>query len=274
MFRQVGTTFVLPTAVPNNMTTNAQLQLEHFAQIDHDRRFRWQTEDAFVVEREHATILPLAEALRAHRAALGRPLRLLESGCGEGVNMIHLRQMGLSESDYLFEGVDVSAEAVAEGARHGMRVRVGDGLHLPYPDASVDAVYTRDVLHHLGNDDERRQFIAEMRRVAGPHGIVVIVEPNPWNPMIYAFAWLVRAERGILTGTESRLRRQLPDARVVRMTPSAAWRGWVHYRSPLNAWDPLTRLVKKCLRGWEAFCRHLPTHFWAWRAYVWGPTSR
>jgi SAM-dependent methyltransferase len=251
------------------MTTNAQRQLAHFAHIDHDRRFRWQTEDAFVIAREHATILPLANALRAHRAVRGRPLRVLESGCGEGVNMIHLRQMGLSESNYVFEGVDVSAEAVAEGARHGMHVQVGDGLRLPYADASYDAVYTRDVLHHLGSDSERRQFIAEMRRVAGPQGVVVIVEPNPWNPMIFAFAWAVRAERGILTGTESRLRKLLPHARVTRVTPSAAWRGWVHYRSPFMSWSVASRVAKACLHAWEAMCRYLPTHFWAWRVYVW-----
>jgi SAM-dependent methyltransferase len=252
------------------MNDNARLQLEHFAKIDHEKRFRWQTADPFVIEREHATIQPLADALRRQRERLGRPLRVLESGCGEGVNMIHLSQMGIQAPEYLLEGVDVSAEAVAEGARHGLKLAVGDGLKLSYPDASFDAVYTRDVLHHLADDSERRQFFSEMKRVAGPQGIVVIVEPNPWNPMICAFALLVRAERGILTGAEPRLSHLLPGARITRVTPSAAWRGWYHYASPLRDWPVSASVVKACLRAWEAICRQLPNAGWAWRAYEWG----
>ncbi len=255
------------------MSAHSQEQLEHFAQIDHERRFKWQTEDPFVTEREHATIRPLADALRERRAALGRPLRALESGCGEGVNMIHLRQMGLNPSDYEFEGVDFSPEAVAEGVRHGMKLSVGNGLNLPYPDASFDVVYTRDVLHHLADDAERKQFFFEMKRVVKPDGSVVILEPNPLNSMIWAFAWLIRAERGILTGKESRITALLPGARVTRVTPSAAWRGWYHYRSPLRSWSVSAAAVKSALRVWETVCKHMPTRFWAWRAYEWNGGS-
>ncbi len=251
------------------MQEHARMQLDHFARIDHERRFQWQTEDAFVIEREQETIRPLADAIRDRHAVCGRPIRVLECGCGEGVNLIHLRQMGMSAPEYLFEGVDVSAEAVAEASRHGLTVAVGDGLRLPYPDGSFDVVYTRDVLHHLADETERIRFISEMRRVAAHQGVVVVVEPNPANPMIFLFAWIVRAERGLLTGTESRLRRLLPHAVVARTTPSAAWRAWYHYRSPLRGWAPSVRLTKTVLRGWEAICRRLPSAGWAWRVYRW-----
>jgi hypothetical protein len=103
-------------------------QLQYFASIDHAQRFVWQTEDPFVRAQEHETLKPLVERLRALRASVGRPLRVFESGCGEGVNMIHLRQLGLTENDAVFSGVDLSPEAVTEAGRHGLDVQVGNGL--------------------------------------------------------------------------------------------------------------------------------------------------
>jgi SAM-dependent methyltransferase len=136
-------------------------------------------------------------------------------------------------------------------------------------DGTFDVVYTRDVLHHLADDAERKRFFSEMKRVVNRDGVIVIVEPNPRNPMLFAFSYLVRAERGILTGTEKRICRLLPGAYVARTTPSVAWRGWYHYRSPLRAWAPSAAIVRVALRGWEAVCRRMPKAMWAWRVYSW-----
>lgn len=248
---------------------NAKFQLEYFKHINYERRFLWQTEDPFVREREYATMRPLYDALKRLRAERGRTLRVLESGSGEGVNITHLGQMGLTPFDSTFEGVDVSPETVEAAKRHGLNVSIGNGLNLPFPDASFDAVYTHDVLHHLANDAERMQFFSEMKRVTMPGGVIVVIEPNPANPMIFALALSVKAERGLLTGSESHLTRLFPGSRVVRTCPSAAWRGWYHYSSPFRSWAPTALVTRVLLRAWESFSRLLPHSLWAWRVYVW-----
>lgn len=246
---------------------NADQQREHFARIRHDERFRWQTEDAFVQEHEHATIQPLAEVIR-EKAEQGN-VRVLESGCGEGVNIIHLRQMGLAEDCVSIKGVDFSPEAIAEAQRHGLDVAVADGLALPFADASFDVTFCRDVFHHLANDEERKRFFAEMRRVTKPDGFVVAIEPNPQNPTIRCLSYAVKAERGLRQISERHFTSLLPGATVFRVTPSAAWRLWYHYRSPfsrLRFFAPLTRWK---LRLWDRMSRWSPQRFWSYRVYVW-----
>lgn len=51
---------------------------------------------------------------------------------------------------------------------------VADALHLPFPDASIDAIVGVDVLHHLARP---RWFFMEAARVLRPGGRVALVEP-------------------------------------------------------------------------------------------------
>ncbi len=248
---------------------NAELQRSYFGHLQHDKRLQWQTQDSFVLEREKATIYPLVEGLQALAKKVGRPLRILESGCGQGVNLIHLRLMGIEELDFNLQGVDFTPEAIEEARKHGLNVQIANGLALPFPDQCFDVVFTRDVLHHLASNEERKTFVAEMKRVTQPGGFVMAIEPNVLNPMILGLSILVRAERGIQEICESKMTHLLPGGTVTRTAPSAAWRGWYHYRSPLYRNPVLASATRFFLKRWEYVCQHLPSVFWAWRVYRW-----
>lgn len=247
---------------------NSNLQQAYFGTIRHDVRFNWQTNDTFVLQREHAAIRPFVERI-LQKQPQATPIKILESGCGQGVNMIHLAQMGVSGAGVEVSGIDFTPEAIEEAKKHGLQVQVANGLALPFADGIFDFVFTRDVLHHLADDEERKAFVAEMKRVVKPGGVVAAVEPNPYNPMLFGLSVMIRAERGIQEITESHIKTILPGCTVYRTVPSAAWRGWYHYRSPLYAVPALRGATQFLLRQWEKICKYLPTTFWACRVYIW-----
>jgi ubiquinone/menaquinone biosynthesis C-methylase UbiE len=87
------------------------------------------------------------------------PGRILDVGCGTAFLTRHLRGevTGLDQSE---EMVDVAQERCPSA-----RFVRGDGLALPFDDASFDLVFTSHVYGHL-RPGERERFLAEARRVA------------------------------------------------------------------------------------------------------------
>lgn len=225
------------------------------------------------MEHEHAALIPFVQAVQVEEQLHGS-LRVLESGCGEGVNLVHLRQLGLSPERYELHGIDMSTEAVAEAKRRGLPVESGDGLALPYADASFDVSYCRDVLHHLADDSERRKFFHEMWRVTKPGGLVGAIEPNPRNPGILALSYLVPAERGLLSMTEEHIQELLPGARVSRVAPSSVWRVLYHYRSPLRAIPLFAKVTRALSAAWDRLCSRGPGTMWSYRVYLWKKPER
>ena len=62
--------------------------------------------------------------------------------------------------------------------------KVFSATDMPFEDASVDAFFMFDVLHHI---DEPRKFFAEADRCLRPGGRIVMIEPanTPWARFIY-----------------------------------------------------------------------------------------
>lgn len=110
------------------------------------------------------------------------PARTLDVACGTGFMTRHLRGevVGLDQSESMLE-------VAREQAPNATFVQ-GDALHLPFPDASFDRLFTSYFYCHLEKSD-RVRFLAEARRVA--HELVVVgtilgegEEPTRWDERV------------------------------------------------------------------------------------------
>jgi SAM-dependent methyltransferase len=111
----------------------------------------------------------LAPAL-AGPAERGRPLRILDAGCGTGANLVHLERFGRAV------GIDLAAEALEFCRARGVRaVRSALGA-LPFPGAAFDVVTSFDVLYHQWVEDDGAA-VAEMVRVLRPGGVLLVRVP-------------------------------------------------------------------------------------------------
>lgn len=107
----------------------------------------------------------------------GRPLRVLEVGCGNGKDMM---QFMSDAAQYQLWGVDVRFQGFTQ---ENFTFCQADGEDLPFPDKFFDLVLTVGVLEHIEPMEKLCRMIAEMDRV-GEHLISVVpcvstlVEPH------------------------------------------------------------------------------------------------
>ncbi len=95
-----------------------------------------------------------------------RAIRVLDVGTGNGETLVRLlRWAGRFDERWTGVGVDRSAATVRIAADRGTPVVQADGLALPFPDCSFDAVFCCLTLHHF-DDDGARALLREMGRVA------------------------------------------------------------------------------------------------------------
>jgi SAM-dependent methyltransferase len=87
---------------------------------------------------------------------------ILDLGCGDGILTAKLIATGA-----LVTGVDASQEMVAAARAAGIAADNAPAEHLPYEDASFDAVFSNAALHWVRGQDE---MMAEVRRVLRPEG--------------------------------------------------------------------------------------------------------
>ena len=98
--------------------------------------------------------------------------KILDIGCGSGINLEFLRRWGL------VVGIDQSEAALASAKQYGA-VERGDALNLPRPNETVDLITAFDVLEHLPDD---QSALKEWGRVLRSGGYVAISVP--------AYQWL------------------------------------------------------------------------------------
>jgi len=128
----------------------------------------------------------LIERIRA--VSRGRPIRMLDVGCGTGVFVSAVRSALPAVS---VVGIDLVAEMLEKGrlrwqsqSGHVLPVQ-GDSERLPFPPASFDIVTCANSFHHYPRQD---RAISEMRRVLKPGGRLIIIDgyrDNLWGWFIY-----------------------------------------------------------------------------------------
>jgi len=116
----------------------------------------------------------------------GLPGRLLEYGCGSGVNLIHMLECG-----YDADAMDASSEAIkvvqrklaarpdieAKGRLHHVSP---DATELSFDDDSFDYVTSINVLSLLASRERVGQLLAEFKRVMKP-GAKILLDINAPN---------------------------------------------------------------------------------------------
>ena len=107
------------------------------------------------------------------------PARTLDVACGTGFMTRHLRGdvVGLDQSPSMIE--------VAREQAPDAEFVAGDALALPFEDSAFDRVFTSYFYCHLEEDD-RRRFLAEARRVAPELVVVASIlgdgkQPERWE---------------------------------------------------------------------------------------------
>jgi SAM-dependent methyltransferase len=106
---------------------------------------------------------------------------VFDYGCGHGMASVVMARRGARVT-----GIDLSAGYVEEARRRAAANEVmaqflqADAEHLPFADASFDAVWGCAILHHL----DLRRGGGELRRVLRPGGIAVFCEPWGGNPLL------------------------------------------------------------------------------------------
>jgi ubiquinone/menaquinone biosynthesis C-methylase UbiE/uncharacterized protein YbaR (Trm112 family) len=109
----------------------------------------------------------------------GRPVRVLEIGIGGGANLDYLRA-GIGERPAEIWGLDLS-EGMLDACRRrlkrdghaGVRLLLGDGHALPFPDACFDRVLN---IGGIGGYRDPKAALAEMARVAVRDTPIVVVD--------------------------------------------------------------------------------------------------
>lgn len=126
------------------------------------------TENPFNLDEECAAVLGLHEG-DSH----------LDVGCGPGMFLRYLRARGHSGR---LAGLDQSAAMIAEAGESavGSRIEwfVGEADALPFPDGAFTSVSARHMLYHV---PDIPAALAELGRVAGPDGAILVATNGPAN---------------------------------------------------------------------------------------------
>jgi SAM-dependent methyltransferase len=110
----------------------------------------------------------------------GRPLSVLDAGCGTGGLISRLRR---AHPSWRFAGIDfmpLACELARERCGPGVEIREASITALPFADASFEAVACADVLTQIDNPEVA---VKEFFRVLQPGGVVVI------NVAAYMWMW-------------------------------------------------------------------------------------
>jgi ubiquinone/menaquinone biosynthesis C-methylase UbiE len=128
-------------------------------------------------------ILAFNELRKRLPSAGGRTSRVLDIACGDGVMTYRMRQAGIE-----VVGLDLELLAMRL-ARDQLTKRGVDGtlfvrascMAMPFADGSFDGAVAMELIEHI-DPALNGTFLAEIRRVLKPNGVVVITTPHKQTP--------------------------------------------------------------------------------------------
>jgi SAM-dependent methyltransferase len=106
---------------------------------------------------------------------------ILDFGSGIGNSVPYFRKH-FGQSDLHCADVSSRSIEIAQTRFPGGEQYVLIGKDIPLPSHSQDIVFSACVFHHIPHD-EHQHWLAELRRVTRPGGLLAIYEHNPLNPL-------------------------------------------------------------------------------------------
>jgi SAM-dependent methyltransferase len=137
--------------------------------------------------------------------------RILEVGGGTGRQALELSRRGFDVA-----AIDLASSAYA--AQRVFPILDYDGTTIPLPDASVDVVFSSNVLEHVG---DLARMHREIRRVLNPNGTCIHVLPTHAWRFWTVLSGYPDAVAYLLTSAPSLLPQALPRGPECRL--AAAW---------------------------------------------------
>ena len=127
--------------------------------------------DVVLPEDRHWWFASRTRAIQAYLdryVGAGKPLRVLDVGCGAGNMAHHLARYGQ------VIGVDLQPKPLAVARQRGLEVQEGSADDLPFDDHTFDLVTLLDVVEHVPNE---HGVFGECRRVLKPGGKLMVTAP-------------------------------------------------------------------------------------------------
>lgn len=162
----------------------------------------------FYYQDTHALICDLVRRY----AFYGKPLQILDAGCGTGFLSILLKSFGD------VKGIDISKTAIRFAKKRGVKATLGTVEHIPYNNGVFDVIVSIDVLYHKSVRDDVRA-LSEFYRILKPGGFVILRLP--------AISWLRRCHDAYV-GTARRYDKQELVHKLQRCGFSVRKASYVH----------------------------------------------
>ena len=113
--------------------------------------------------------LVLSEVARLHKRFPNKSMKILDAGCGTGINLKYLQTYGDAY------GLDISEEALEFSRIRGLTPTIcGSMDKLPLKSGFFDLVVALDVIEHIQDDISA---INELNRVLRPGGYLIVTVP-------------------------------------------------------------------------------------------------
>ncbi len=149
----------------------------------HNKRFAHEVRQA-----THGFYRTVGEAFalyESEKIRLAKDKRVLEYGCGNGMNAVTIAPHCLS-----IHGLDLSDVAIDQ-ARQMAREKnlenahftAGNAEEMSFNNEEFDFIYGSSILHHL----DLRKAYSELHRVLKPGGVALFLEPLGHNPLINGY---------------------------------------------------------------------------------------